>query len=699
MGSGEQFQTNPVGQNTFASNGKGSTALPRQGLERIWRAHRWGGLSNYPVQNLKQIPLSGTKHNPMEISDLSLEWVGPSHRIAPSLMLFHYYGIGLPLLSLASQRAICSGRSPGEELVRTGALSRQFYGRIIADHLGVQYRPAGPLPHKILPSSLTMAEKPTRSIPDGTYGKVIATYQGIDKRPDVWAAIVPDAQKALVEIARMPHLSKEQINFCDELALNESQHMADQDRHLVNAQEGLHRQAPEFSAKIVFARHQIIALCAIIAGLGMGSAFFTQQLAMVLHGLATLFYASVALLRLVMVAVWKSRPPQATMIGELDKEVGKVGEHNLPFYSVIVALRDEAHQVGPLCRSLGRLDWPADRLQILLVCEADDPATIMACKQAMVGAPNVQAIICPVGQPRTKPKALNFALPLAKGEFIVLYDAEDLPHPKQLKEAYCRFLDDDNLGCLQAPLLIHNDKKSWFSALFAIEYKTLFTSILPGLEKLRSPIPLGGTSNHFKTEVLKKVGSWDSYNVTEDADLGIRLARKGYRSGTICLPTFEEAPEAASVWMRQRTRWLKGWMQTLLVHMRNPIRLARDLGIRQWILFQLIITANVVSCLIHPYFLTSTLYYLADWWQAGPRDHFGIWMFGLDIFNITLGYMSYLALAWLSLENARWKHLRRMLVFVPVYWVMISVAGYRAFVHLLTRPFHWEKTPHGSGRL
>lgn len=249
----------------------------------------------------------------------------------------------------------------------------------------------------------------------------------------------------------------------------------------------------------------------------------------------TLFYLAGIILRGLLLASFE---PSITPT----KEIVAVKDDGLPIYSVLVALYKEANQVEALTQSLWQLDWPKHKLDIKLICEANDHEIIEAITNAKLPA-CFDLILVPYAHPRTKPKALNFALPLCKGEYLVLYDAEDQPSPGQLREAYLKFQSaTDNLACLQAPLHIHNQNQNWLTAMFAIEYVTLFNGILPVLAKWQVPIPLGGTSNHFKIDILKSIGAWDPYNVTEDADLGIRLFREGYRSSTITLPTFEEAP-------------------------------------------------------------------------------------------------------------------------------------------------------------
>ena len=266
--------------------------------------------------------------------------------------------------------------------------------------------------------------------------------------------------------------------------------------------------------------------------------------------------------------------------------------------------------VGNLVAAIRALDYPPEKLDVKLVLEADDHETRRALARLDLGPPFTIITAPPLG-PRTKPKALNAALPFARGSFTVVYDAEDVPEPDQLRRAFAAFTAaDDRLACVQASLTIDNPADSWLARMFTASYAGQFDALLPGLAALRLPFPLGGSSNHFRTAVLRQVGGWDPYNVTEDADLGIRLHRLGYRCAALSSATYEEAPARFRPWLRQRTRWYKGWMQTWLVHMRSPVRLVRELTVGGALAFQLFLACNVLAALVHPIFMAGLCYSL-----------------------------------------------------------------------------------------
>lgn len=374
-------------------------------------------------------------------------------------------------------------------------------------------------------------------------------------------------------------------------------------------------------------------------------------------------------------------------------DVADIRASDLPVYSVLVAAYQEAHLMEDLVSNLAGLDWPRAKLDIKLILESDDLPTIDAARRATTDLPFIEIVLVPPGQPRTKPRALNFALPLARGAYTVIYDAEDRPHPGQLKAAYYRlFTLGPDVACVQAPLLIDNARHNLLSGLFAIEYAGLFDGVLPTLARFRLPVMLGGTSNHFKTHILRAVGAWDPYNVTEDADLGIRLKRYGYRVDVIDLPTYEEAPAQFSVWMRQRTRWFKGWMQTCLVHFREPARTFRQLGLSGFIIFHLISTTLLASALFYPFFLGLLVSAMIHHSLEAEGGAVLAFLAG----NFFYAWGSYALLAYVALTYRNKRGLFRYALALPLYWLLLSLAGWRAFFQLIHAPHLWEKTRHGD---
>jgi glycosyltransferase XagB len=372
-------------------------------------------------------------------------------------------------------------------------------------------------------------------------------------------------------------------------------------------------------------------------------------------------------------------------------------EHELPHYSVLVPLFREAAVLPDLIKALSLLDYPAEKLDCVLILEASDAPTITLARQLQL-PPFIRILVVPDCEPRTKPKALNYALQTASGSFVAVYDAEDIPDPAQLRKAVAAFdAGGPNVVCVQARLAIHNAQKSWLTRQFALEYAALFEGLLPTLTRFRLPVPLGGTSNHFRRDFLEQCGGWDPYNVTEDADLGIRIARAGARIEMIQSTTWEEAPTRLRPWIGQRTRWLKGWMQTYLVHMRHPSKLWLDLRPVEFLAFQALLGGIILSSLFHPVFYIIAGWELAtgDLWSTSTEilDHS---LLVLATFNLVAGYVSAMALAVIATCRSGRGQLSIFVLLMPVYWLLVSFAAWRALIQLATAPHFWEKTEHAA---
>ncbi|MEC5322172.1 glycosyltransferase [Aurantimonas sp. A3-2-R12] len=446
-------------------------------------------------------------------------------------------------------------------------------------------------------------------------------------------------------------------------------------------------EQPRQSARTVLEAGQAIGLMLAFGLLLLALFSAPGATVAILHPLAGVLFAACLTIRLA--AAISRQPPPA------DAYASSRSDEPPPLYSVLVALYHEAAMVDRLVRALSKLDWPVSRIEIKLICEGDDAATIRAVERAIAGHPQFEVVVIPACEPRTKPKALNYALPLTAGEFLVLYDAEDEPDPGQLREAFGRFRQGPaNLVCLQAPLVVRNGANNWLAGIFALEYAALFRRLLPWLSGHGFPVPLGGTSNHFVRSRLIEIGGWDSHNVTEDADLGMRFYRAGYRVETLSSPTMEDAPERWAVWHRQRTRWTKGWAQTWLVHMRQPGILRRQIGLRNFVVFQLLFVGMLASALAHPVFLALAILSLASFATNGLSSAYQGLIFALDLFNAVGGYAAFIALSIGALDARERGVLVKYYPLLYLYWLLIAVAALRALGQLVSAPHQWEKTPH-----
>ncbi|MBT9247434.1 glycosyltransferase [Gemmobacter fulvus] len=365
----------------------------------------------------------------------------------------------------------------------------------------------------------------------------------------------------------------------------------------------------------------------------------------------------------------------------------------LPIVSVMVALYREGTIAPRLVQRLGLLDYPRELLDILLVVEEEDSLTRAALQRACL-PPWMRVVVVPDGRLKTKPRALNYALDACRGSIIGVYDAEDAPEPDQIRRVVDRFHHRGaEVACLQGVLDFYNPHTNWLSRCFTMEYATWFRIILPGLERLGLAIPLGGTTLFFRRAALEQLGGWDAFNVTEDADLGMRLARHGFRTELIATTTFEEANCRVLPWVRQRSRWLKGYMMTYAVHMRQPALLLRQLGWWKFIGFQVFFLTTLSQFLLAPLLWTfwavplGLPHPLVD--SLPPLLYDSI---------ATIFLFTEVMLLAVTLVSLRMTPNRIHPLWAPVlhlYFPLGSLASYKAAWELVTKPFWWDKTSHG----
>jgi glycosyltransferase XagB len=447
---------------------------------------------------------------------------------------------------------------------------------------------------------------------------------------------------------------------------------------------------PEESAHVVISPTQkAFGVCAIILVVLLGVVWPWPTMTG-LVGLCSLGYLSVSVyrFRLTLRALGTHLEYDVT-----DEEIAALDERTLPPYTILVPLYKEAGIVPRLVRDMNALDYPRTRLDVKLLCEEDDVETIEKIR-SMNLPPHFHLVVVPDRLPKTKPKACNYGLQLSTGKYCVIFDAEDRPDPDQLKKAFITFQRvDRNVACVQAKLNHFNQDQNMLTAWFANEYSMHFELILPAMGASESPIPLGGTSNHFVTSTLRELGAWDPFNVTEDADLGIRLHREGYRTAMIDSTTLEEANSVVPNWIRQRSRWNKGYYQTWLVHMRNPFQLLAQTGLKGFLSFNLTMGSAFVL-LLNPIFWTLTTLYLFT--QAGfieqlfPSVIFYVASAMLFVGNFIFIYLNVAG----SLQRGEFSITGTALL-SPLYWGLMSLAAWKGFIQLFTNPFYWEKTEHG----
>ncbi len=387
--------------------------------------------------------------------------------------------------------------------------------------------------------------------------------------------------------------------------------------------------------------------------------------------------------------------PHEIRISELLK-ITQLTASDLPTYTILCPLYKESKVIGQFVKAILKIDWPKDKLDVLLLLEQDDEESISAVKNMQLPG-FISVLIVPDSLPKTKPKACNYGLIYAKGEYLVIYDAEDRPDPLQLKKAYLGFqIVDKNVVCLQAKLNFYNANQNLLTRIFAAEYALWFDTILIGLQGIKTVIPLGGTSNHFRTQDLKNLQGWDAFNVTEDADLGIRLFKSGFKTAIIDSTTYEEANSNFGNWVRQRSRWIKGYMQTYIVHTRNPIELIKKTGIHAlW--FQLTIGGKIAFIFINPFlWLTTISYFLLNSLTGTAIEKlYPPAILYMGVTSLIVGNFSFIYFYMLGCAKRGQWSLMKFVLLVPFYWIAVSIAGIRALYQLIVKPHYWEKTIHG----
>ncbi len=373
-----------------------------------------------------------------------------------------------------------------------------------------------------------------------------------------------------------------------------------------------------------------------------------------------------------------------------------MNESELPIYTILCPLYKEAHVLPHFLESISQLDWPKKKLDVQLLLEEDDQTTIDVAR-GMDLPSYVHIIVVPNSQPKTKPKACNYGLAYAKGEYLVIYDAEDKPDPKQLKKAYLSFQQvGPKVVCLQAKLNYYNPHQNLLTRLFTAEYSLWFDLNLPSLQSVNTTIPLGGTSNHFRVADLHRLEGWDPFNVTEDCDLGVRLFMEGSKTAIIDSTTYEEANSKVKNWIRQRSRWIKGYMQTYLIHMKQPVALVKKQGIHA-AMFQLTIGGKIAFMFINPFLWIMTLSYFTLYAFVGPQIEalYPSTIFYMAVTSLIGGNFLYLYYYMIACAKRGQWSLVKYVFFVPLYWLIGSIAAMMALYELIVRPHYWQKTIHG----
>ena len=588
-----------------------------------------------------------------------------------------------------------TGGRLGMQLILLGAVSRLELYNCIADQLGFPF--------------INLLDEP----PDAALlGEIDPkSYIGRDWIPYRWhedtlvIAITEPPDRTMIAEART-QFGAEHIDFVvtTDWDMDQAVTRYCRSRLLFNAAEELATRTPERSAKgkpVPWQRLMAYLVgAAFIGGLILRPAGTLVALLIFLN----LFFFVAVVFKMVTTIAGLVHKREQKMTEKALREAGTwivetLDEADLPMYTILVPVFKEANVIEMVLEHVGQLDWPKSKLQVLILTEEVDQATIDACKAAQ--PPEfVRLVVVPAGTPQTKPRACNFGLMFSLGEFLVIYDAEDRPDPDQLRRAYAAFLADQNdpdqrrpLACVQAALNYFNWDANLLTRMFTLEYSSWFDGMLHGMEWFRLPIPLGGTSNHFRTDRLRELGGWDPYNVTEDADLGMRASAAGYRVGTIDSTTWEEACSHVPAWIRQRTRWIKGYMVTALVDARYPVRFTRSAGFRSLGTLIGLIIGTPLMFLAYPivWGMTIVVYLGVETFAFTLPPAVG----AFAVFNAIFGNVTVMILSMITGYTRHGWRISGYSLLNPVYWCLHSFASWRALIQVFFNPFAWEKTPHG----
>jgi cellulose synthase/poly-beta-1,6-N-acetylglucosamine synthase-like glycosyltransferase len=454
---------------------------------------------------------------------------------------------------------------------------------------------------------------------------------------------------------------------------------------------GFADRAPLMSARSLLSRGQRNALIGVMLLIVVGLVLSARMTITVLVACLTLAYVVAVIYR----ANLFSRSTKAdALVIVSDEEALSVPDCELPFYTILLPAYNEASVINKLVENLAQMDYPADRLEVLLLVEEDDEETLGALR-ASDPPSHFKLVLIPPAEPRTKPKALNFGLTLARGEIVAVYDVEDKPDILQLRRAAVTLSRyGPEVACVQAQLSYRNATQNIITKWFTVEYAMWFSFFLPGLVTLNAPIPLGGTSNHFRRDALRALGGWDPYNVTEDCDLGIRMFREHYEILVLESITLEEANSDFVNWVKQRSRWYKGYLQTFLIHLRSPRELTREIGPKGVGHLCAFVGSTPILATLNPIFWIMTIV----WFVVQPEFLREIFPAPVYYVGLTLWAFGNFLLWYLTILTARHTEREGLVlaaILVPIYWVMMSVAALKAAWQLVVTPSFWEKTAHG----
>ncbi|WP_462265236.1 glycosyltransferase family 2 protein [Mucilaginibacter sp.] len=503
------------------------------------------------------------------------------------------------------------------------------------------------------------------------------------------------ADDLYLDFIRFTYDLEPEVIIADDLDIVWMSHKLLGENYVKHAVYDLFNQDPDNSARKVFTPKQKMFFFVLFATTFFFLIYNFKITAIVINVLLSIFFLISISFKLFLALVGsRFELYQAVTRADLKRTT----DDELPVYTIHLPVYKEDKLIKKLIWNLQSIDYPREKLDIKLLIEEDDEKTLNAVRDLDFPA-IFEVIVVPFHMPKTKPKACNYGLHFSKGKFLTIYDAEDIPDTDQLKKVVTLFNKLPSYYiCIQCALNYFNRNENFLTRMFTLEYSYWFDYMLPGLDTLDIPIPLGGTSNHFKLDRLIELGGWDAFNVTEDADLGVRAYAKGYKVAIVNSTTYEEANNDFSNWIRQRSRWIKGYMQTFLVHMRSPSGLIKKIGWKGFLGFNFFIGATPVMFLIYPLLLAIFICYVIFDIKT-IRILFPDWVLFMAIFNLMVGNILMIYVNMMAVFKRKYYELILFAIANPIYWLMHSIAAYKGLYQLIVNPFYWEKTNHGISKV
>jgi cellulose synthase/poly-beta-1,6-N-acetylglucosamine synthase-like glycosyltransferase len=501
--------------------------------------------------------------------------------------------------------------------------------------------------------------------------------------------------RLFLDFIRLTYDREPEVIVADDLDITWLSHKLLGNEYVKSAVFELLNRDPNSSALTTFTTAQLVFFFVLLGFIAAGLVLNFKSVTIIIN-VSMSFFFLIAIVFKLFLSLVGSRFELYQAVSK--DEVRNVVDADLPIYTILLPVYKEDKLIKKLIWNLQSLDYPREKLDIKLLIEEDDDKTLNAVRNLDFPA-IFEVVIVPFHMPKTKPKACNYGLHFARGKYLTIYDAEDIPDTDQLKKVVTLFNKlPENYICIQSALNYFNRNENFLTRMFTLEYSYWFDYMLPGLDTLDIPIPLGGTSNHFKMDTLIELGAWDPFNVTEDADLGVRAYAKGYKVAIVNSTTYEEANNEPINWIRQRSRWIKGYMQTYLVHMRNPVALWKKIGWKGFLGFNFFVGATPITFLVYPILLAIFLSYVV-FDLAAIKKLFPDWVLFISIFNLMVGNILMIYVNMMAVFKRRFYELILFAIANPIYWLMHSVAAYKGLYQLVVKPFYWEKTNHGLSKI